>query len=67
MTKDRKLPGDWYPACVPDNVVMDDTAYIETSFSFYFYRSQLPTGMEVGPGASSSRNHRGELACEDQA
>ena len=53
MTKDRKLPGDWYPACVPDNVVLDDTAYIETSFSFYFYRSQLPTGMEVGPGASS--------------
>jgi acetyltransferase-like isoleucine patch superfamily enzyme len=53
MTKDRKLPDDWYPASLPENVVVDDTAYIQTSYSFCFYRSQLPCGMEVGRGAST--------------
>ena len=53
MSKARTLAWDWYPATIPENVVMDETAYIETSFSFYFFRSQLPGGLEVGRGAST--------------
>jgi carbonic anhydrase/acetyltransferase-like protein (isoleucine patch superfamily) len=49
----RKLEWDWYPGAIPENVVVDETAYIETSFSFYFYRSQLPGGVEYGRGAST--------------
>jgi acetyltransferase-like isoleucine patch superfamily enzyme len=32
---------------------VDDTAYIETSYSFCFFRSQLARGVEIGPGAST--------------
>ena len=53
MSKARTLAWDWYPATIPENVVMDETAYIETSFSFCFFRSQLPGGLEVGRGAST--------------
>ena len=53
MTQDRKLEGDWYPGTVPENVVLPDTAYCETTFSFYFYRSRLPGGLEYGRGAST--------------
>lgn len=53
MTTDRKLEWDWYPGTVPESVRMDDTAYCETTFSFYFYRSQLSGGVEYGRGAST--------------
>ncbi len=53
MTKDRKLEWDWYRGVIPENVLMDDTAYCETTFSFYFYRSQLVGGVEYGRGAST--------------
>jgi acetyltransferase-like isoleucine patch superfamily enzyme len=53
VTKDRKLEWDWYPGVIPENVLLDDTAYCETTFSFYFYRSQLAGGVEYGRGAST--------------
>ncbi|MGC2341552.1 MAG: acyltransferase [Methyloceanibacter sp.] len=53
MTNKRALNGDWYPGTIPRNVVIDDTAYCETTFSFYYYRSQLPDGLEYGRGAST--------------
>lgn len=53
MTPDRKLPWDWYPGRVPEGVVVDETAYIETSFSFHFYRSTLAGGVVYGRGAST--------------
>ena len=49
----RRLEWDWFPGTVPENVRMDETAYIETSFSFYLYRSQQPTGVQYGRGSSS--------------
>jgi len=33
--------------------MVDDTAYIETSFSFQFFRSTLPGGVAYGRGAST--------------
>lgn len=53
MNQDRKLAWDWYPGRVPENVLLDDTAYVETTFSFYFYRSALTGGVEYGRGAST--------------
>jgi acetyltransferase-like isoleucine patch superfamily enzyme len=49
----RTLPWDWYAGTVPDNVVIDETAYVETTFSFYLYRSQEPVGVKIGRGAST--------------
>ncbi len=49
----RTLPWDWYPGQIPDNVVVDKTAYIETAYSFYLYRSEQPVGVRVGRGAST--------------
>jgi hypothetical protein len=53
MNPDRTLPWDWYPGKVPENVVVDDTAYVETTFSFYFFRSGLPGGVQIGRGVST--------------
>jgi acetyltransferase-like isoleucine patch superfamily enzyme len=53
VTPDRKLEWDWYPGTVPENVAIDDTAYVETTFSFHFFRSTLPRGVEYGRGAST--------------
>jgi acetyltransferase-like isoleucine patch superfamily enzyme len=38
---------------VPDNVVIDETAYVETTFSFYLYRSRQPVGVKIGKCAST--------------
>ena len=47
------LPWDWYAGTIPPNVVIDETAYIETTFSFHLYRSQQPVGVRIGRGAST--------------
>jgi acetyltransferase-like isoleucine patch superfamily enzyme len=53
MTPDRKLEWDWFPGTVPANVNVNETAYIETTFSFQFFRSEQPGGVTYGRGAST--------------
>ncbi len=53
MNADRSLPWDWYPGTIPANVQVDDTAYVETTFSFFLYRSRQETGVHIGRGAST--------------
>ena len=48
----RTLPWDWYPSRIPENVEINEGAYIETSHSFLRYRSTLPVGARFGRGAS---------------
>lgn len=48
----RTIPDDWYPGTIPDNVQMHGTAHVETSFSFYLFRSELETGARIGHAAS---------------
>jgi acetyltransferase-like isoleucine patch superfamily enzyme len=48
----RTLPGDWYAGVVPENVVLDETAYVQTSFVFHLYRSRQAAGVEIGRAAS---------------
>jgi acetyltransferase-like isoleucine patch superfamily enzyme len=52
MNPDRTLPDDWHPGRVPDNVVLDPEAYVETSYSFHLFRSQVQNAVEIGRGAS---------------
>lgn len=47
----RIIPDDWHPGVIPDNVLMDETALIETSYSFLPYRSEAPVGLELARGA----------------
>src|SRR5262245_25232643 len=53
MTPARTLPWDWYPGTVPENVAVDETAYVETTFSFHLFRSRRPDGVRIGRGAST--------------
>ena len=53
MNADRTLSWDWFPGTIPRNVAVDETAYIETTFSFCFFRSRLERGIEIGRGAST--------------
>jgi len=53
LDENRRLPWDWFPASIPKNVVLDETCYLETSFSFFCYRSQAKVGVSMGRGASS--------------
>jgi acetyltransferase-like isoleucine patch superfamily enzyme len=52
MTLDRKLEWDWFPGVVPENVVFDDTAYVETTYSFQLFRSAAPEAVRLGRGSS---------------
>lgn len=49
----RTLPWDWYHGELPENIRLDETAYVETSFSFQFFRSARSPGVEYGRGAST--------------
>lgn len=49
----RTLPWDWHPGTVPENVVIDEDAYLETTFSFHLYRSRLPVGVVFERGAAT--------------
>jgi acetyltransferase-like isoleucine patch superfamily enzyme len=53
MTPGRTLPWDWFPGTIPENVVIDETAYVETTYSFSLYRSEEPAGARIGRGAST--------------
>jgi len=53
MTKsDRTLPWDWYSGTIPENVLVDPTAYVETTYSFVMFRSRQPRALEVVRGTS---------------
>jgi acetyltransferase-like isoleucine patch superfamily enzyme len=53
MDESRTLPWDWHPGTIPSNVVIDETAFVETSFSFHRYRSEMPVGVDIGRGAAT--------------
>ncbi len=53
MKPGESLPWDWYSGVIPDNAAIDETAYVETTFSFYLYRSVAPDGIRIGHGASA--------------
>src|SRR5437667_8442078 len=52
MDTPRTLAWDWYPGTVPENVVLDETAHLATTYAFCCYRSELPVGVRIGRGSS---------------
>jgi acetyltransferase-like isoleucine patch superfamily enzyme len=46
------IVGDWFEGAIPDNIEVDPTARIETSYSFSRYRSLASPGLLMGRGAS---------------
>ncbi|HEY5913332.1 MAG TPA: acyltransferase [Verrucomicrobiae bacterium] len=48
----RTLAWDWYNGTIPKNVFLEDEAYLETTYSFYHYRSRAVEGLRVGSGAT---------------
>ena len=46
------IAGDWYAGTLPENVRIDPTAYVGTSYSFVRCRSERPVAVEIGRGAS---------------
>jgi acetyltransferase-like isoleucine patch superfamily enzyme len=56
VSRVRKLAHDWYDGTVPDNVVYDDTNYIDTSYYFRRFRSRAEDALKLGRGASVYNN-----------
>jgi acetyltransferase-like isoleucine patch superfamily enzyme len=52
MTPDRRLEWDWFAGTVPENVVVHETAYLESTYSFQCFRSGLPDAIRIGRGSS---------------
>jgi acetyltransferase-like isoleucine patch superfamily enzyme len=48
----RAVPGDWYDGTIPANVELDQDAFLETTYSFLHYRSELPSGVSIRRGAT---------------
>ena len=49
----RMLPWDWYPGQIPENVEINEGAYVETTFSFLLFRSKRAAAVRLGKGAST--------------
>lgn len=48
----RRIPGDWHPGVIPENVLLHESAIIETALCFESFRSQRGVGLEVGQGSA---------------
>jgi len=53
VNANRKLPWDWHDGQIPENVFVDNDAYVETSFSFHLYRAERERAVEIRRGAST--------------
>lgn len=53
MNPPRRLDWDWYAGSIPPNVLIDDTAYVETSYSFQLCRSRRNPAVIYEQGAST--------------
>jgi acetyltransferase-like isoleucine patch superfamily enzyme len=47
-----RLAWDWYDGVVPSTVAIDPTAYIESAYSFFRYRSERVPGVVCGLGSA---------------
>lgn len=52
----RTLPWDWYPGTVPDNVVFEEGTYVETTYSFLRFRSELEDGLVFKSGSHTYKS-----------
>jgi len=50
--RNRTLAWDWYDGTIPENVELQDQAYLETTYSFFHFRSQAPRAVSIGTAAT---------------
>lgn len=54
--KDNKgrtaIPYDWYPGFIPENVILGENVYIDSSFGFAAFKSQNKAAMQMGYASS---------------
>jgi acetyltransferase-like isoleucine patch superfamily enzyme len=55
MIAPRTIKGDWYPGAIPANVMLNEGAYVETSYAFHRFQSVLRHAVKLGRGASLYR------------
>lgn len=48
-----RLEHDWFPDALPDNVVLEQNAYVDTSYSFRHMRSERPEAVRLGECSST--------------
>jgi len=53
MSEPRTIAWDWYPGTIPINAIVDETAYVETTYSFHLFHSERTEGLRIGRGAST--------------
>lgn len=44
---------DWYPKAIPDNIVMEDMVYLDSTYSFSSFHSEKPDGFKIGFGSGN--------------
>lgn len=44
----RYIKYDWYPKSLPWNLVMDDMVYLDSTYSFACFHSEIPAAFELG-------------------
>jgi acetyltransferase-like isoleucine patch superfamily enzyme len=49
----RRLPDDWHDGYIPANVVIEEGAFVETSYSFLLFRSEAPEAVRFGRGSTT--------------
>lgn len=52
----RKLAHDWFTGSIPDNVIFDSSNYIDSSYSFRRFHSEMESALVLGHGASIYTN-----------
>src|SRR5918992_428907 len=49
----RRLEWDWFDGVVPDNVILHESAWIDTAQCFEQYRSVAPEAVTFGEGSAA--------------
>lgn len=52
LALNRTLPWDWYQGTVPENVALHPEAFLETTYSFLHFRSELQEGARIGQNST---------------
>lgn len=49
----QSIENDWFPAPLPDNIVLEEMCYPDTSYSFASFFSERPVGFTLGYGSGN--------------
>jgi acetyltransferase-like isoleucine patch superfamily enzyme len=52
----RHIEGDWFPGVLPENLCLDEAAYVQSSYTFSECVSTRPDAIHVGRAAGIYRN-----------